>query len=262
MTFAEMIALNCDRLGLSRQEFADRCGLPSELLLYVEDPKRVEKQLIAKCAEALNIKIAVFTGEEKPEPTYEEQLEASLTSARYPGIRKFFINSCRCSEPKKTLALFGTENVSIVEKNLILHLSTSALYHFCDTNSSRFRFDEYLFKLHSPLFSKYEQKVKKSGLSKQEQNDRIDNARKNVFSCDSMENIAIRIAEPFAEELEEKLQNGNDDFGDELEFPLQWDFDDELMKLRVLGADGSCTSEIKLLSVREREIEDSPQAAR
>jgi hypothetical protein len=259
MTFAEMIAFNRERLGLSHQDFAEKCGIPVELLSYIDDPARAEERLIVQCANALGIKVTIFTGEEKPEPTYEELLESTLNAARYPGIRKFLIDSSQCSEPKKIFALFGEEKVSIAERNLILHFSTNALYHFCNTSSSLFKFDEYLFKLHSPLFTKYEQEMRKSELPEEEKNDRIDTARKNVFACDSMENIAIRIAEPFADELEAKLRSSKEDYGDELELPLRWDFNEELMKIRILGADGACRSEIKLLTVREQEKSNSNQ---
>ena len=64
MTFAEMIAGNRERLGLSKQEFADKCGVSIELLSYIEDPKRNEERLIHQCAEALSMKVEVFTPDE------------------------------------------------------------------------------------------------------------------------------------------------------------------------------------------------------
>ncbi|MBN1306416.1 MAG: hypothetical protein JXA18_00765, partial [Chitinispirillaceae bacterium] len=57
---------------------------------------------------------------------------------------------------------------------------------------------------------------------------------------------------PFAEELEEKLGTQKGDFGEDLDLPLRWDFDEELMKIKLLGSDSKVKCEIKLLTVKER----------
>jgi hypothetical protein len=253
MTFTEMIAANREKLGLSRKDFADKCSIPVELISYLEDPKLCEERLINQCAAALGMKPAVFRGEELPEPTYQEKLSGTLAAARFPRIRRFLVDPAQCLQPEKALALFDQERVSLAERNLILFLSTNALYRFCETNSSHFKFDEYLFKLHSTLFTRYEQEANRLPIPDEEKQDLIDTARKNVFACDTMENIAIRVVEPFAEELEEKLEKQQLDFNEDLDLPLRWDFDDELMKIRILRGDNSLKTEIKLLTVKERE---------
>ncbi|MBN1577172.1 MAG: hypothetical protein JW913_11505 [Chitinispirillaceae bacterium] len=252
MTFAEMIAANCEKLKLNRKDFADKCGIPVELITYLEEPQQSENRLISQCASALGMKVAVFKGEELPEPTYEEKLAATLAAARFPKIRRFLLDMAQCLQPGQASTLFAKERVSLVERNLILHLSTNALYRFCETNSSHFKFDEYLFKLHSALFTRYEQEVDKLQIPAEEKQELIDTARNNVFACDTMESIAIRIVEPFAEELEEKLGKQKTDFGEDLDLPLRWDFDEELMRIRILGSDSKVKCEIKLLTVKER----------
>jgi transcriptional regulator with XRE-family HTH domain len=253
MTLAEMIAVNRENLGLSRKEFADKCALPIELISFIEEPQRNEELIIEKCAAALDMKIEVFKGEEVPEPTFEEKKAASLAAARFPKIRRFLLDPATCKTPENAVRIFGGEQVSLAERNLILTLSTNALYLFCDTASSTFKFHEYLFKLHSELFIRYEQQVSKLDLPDEEKQDLIDTARNSVFACDTMENIAIRIVEPFAEELEEKLEKEQFDFAEDLDLPFGWECDDELMKLRIFGPDGTLKNEIKLLSVKERE---------
>jgi transcriptional regulator with XRE-family HTH domain len=252
MTFAEMIAANCEKLKMSRREFADRCGIPVELISYIEEPEKSEQRLIDQCAAALGMKVEVFKGEELPEPTFEEKLSGSLAAARFPNIRGFLLDAAQCVQPKNALPLFAEERVSLAERNLILHLSTNALYRFCETNCSHFKFEEYLFKLHSALFTRFEQEAKKLQIPDEEKQDLIDTARNNVFACDTMENIAIRIVEPFADELEEKLGKRESDFGVDLDFPFRWDYDGELMKIGILGADSKPKREIKLLTVKER----------
>ena len=254
MTLAEMIIVNREKLGLSRKDFAEKCSLPVELISFIEEPQRIEEQLIEQCAAALEMKISVFRGEEAPEPTFEERHAAAIAAARFPQIRRFLLSPETCRNPEHAVALFGEERVSLAERNLILHLSTSALYGFCDTASSPFRFDEYLFKLHTELFTRYEQHMSKQQLPEAEKQEYIDTARNSVFACDTMENIAIRVVEPFADELEKKLEQGDlAGLEDDLELPLLWECDEELMKIRLLTAEGELKTEIKLLTVQERD---------
>lgn len=253
MTFVDMIIKNCERSGLGRTEFAQKCNLSLELIRYLEDPAAVEAELIEQCAEALQIKPAVFKGEEEPELSRTEKHAAALANARFPNLRKFFTSPEQCMQPEKALDLFSENKITLIERNLILYLSTNALYHFCETNTSHFNFDEYLFKLHNALFTKYESEVAKIAIPDEEKVDRIDTARNNIFACDSMENIAIRIVEPFAEEIEQKLASNDSDYTADLDLPMLWDIDDELMKVTIYGRDNVVKSVVKLLSVKERE---------
>jgi hypothetical protein len=257
MTFAQMLAVHGKKLGLSSSELAGKCGIPADLIAYIEDPKATEERLIKQCAAALGMKVAVFTGEEAPEATFDEKLADTVAAARFPRIRRFLLDPVQCVRPDKAITLFGQERVSLAERNLILYFSTTALYRFCETNISHFRFEEYLFKLHSTLFIHYQEDIGKLPIPEAEKQDLIDTARKNVFACDTMESIAIRIAEPFAEELEERLQEQRYAFAEDLEFPFKWDFDDELMKIRILGTNNTVKTEIKLLTVKEKPKEGS-----
>ena len=256
MTLAEMIIVNREKLGLSRKEFAEKCSLPVELINFIEEPQRIEEQLIEQCANALEMKVAVFRGEEQPELTFEEKHAATIAAARFPKIRRYLLSSETCRNPEHAVTLFGDERVSLAERNLILNLSTNALYHFCDTAHSHFKFDEYLFKLHTELFIRYEQQVAKLQIPDEEKQDAIDTARNSVFACDTMENIAIRVVEPFADELEAKLDEGLAGLEEDLDLPLIWECDEELMQLRILDTDGGVKNEIKLLKVKEREKAD------
>lgn len=256
MTFVEMIAHHCDHLSMTRQQFADKCDIPIELLEYLDDPESAENQLINRCAVALNMKVEVFRGEEKPEPTFDEKYNSCIKAARFPEIRSYLLDPQQCRSTEKALSQFGEEKVSIIERNLILHLSTNALYRFCETNSSTFKFDDYLFKLHNALFLRFEKSINALKLSDEEKQDRLATARNNVFACDSMENIAIRVAEPFAEELEMRLKKGEGDFDEDLDLPLRWDLDDELMKIMLLDITGALKREIKLLAVKGQKNKD------
>lgn len=253
MTFAEMIAFNREKLGLSKLDFAKKCGLPVELLSYLEDPEGSAERFIGQCAAALEMKVEVFTGLEEAELSLVEKMEELISAARFPNIRQFLLDPDQCVDPEKALSLFSGNKVSMAERNLMLYLSTTALYQFCDSNTSAFGFDEYLFKLHNTLFERCEKEIAKLTIPEEEKTDRIDQARQSVFACDSMENIAIRIVEPFAEELEKRLPSEQERFSEDLSLPLKWDIDDELMKIHILNPDGSVKDEIKLLSVKERE---------
>jgi hypothetical protein len=252
MTFAEMVVAHRKKMQLSREEFAEKCSLPIELIAYLEEPEVAQEQLIIRCAAALGMKRGVFTGEEAPEPTLAEKREAAIAAARFPKMRAFFIDGYCGSAPDKAIALFGSEKVSLAERNLILHLSTTSLYQFCDHCTSSFGFDGYLFRLHDALFTRYEKQVASLAIPDEEKQDLVDTARNSVFACDTMENIAIRIAEPFADEFEAKLAKGTQEYATDLSLPFRWDFDAELMKIKVLDKSNAVIREIRLLSVDER----------
>jgi len=252
MTFIEMIDAQCDRIGLSRKEMAEKCGISLDLFQYLEDPEVMQERLVARCAAALGIKVAIFTGDEVLEPTVQEKRAASLSAAKFPKIRAFFMDPARCVNPEKVVALFGEEGISPAEKHLILELLTNALYRFCDTNCSGFHFDEYLFRMHSDLFVNYSREVGGMQISDEDKRALMDTARFTVFACDTMKNIAGRIVKPFAEEFEEKLANGVDDFDEDLTLPFRWDFNDEQMKLLILDGAGTVTREIRLPALEEK----------
>lgn len=253
MTFSEMVAVNREKLGISRQEFAKKCGLPVELIAYLEDPEISTERFINQCATALEMKVEVFTGTQEAEPSFNEKMADAMSSARFPNIRSFLIDPQQCMQPENAVSLFADDKVSMAERNLMLYLSTTALYQFCDTNCSTFAFDEYLFKLHGTLFARCEREVMNQSIPDEEKQDRIDEARKNVFACDSMENIAIRVVEPFAEELEKRLEDDVSELVEDLALPLRWDIDDELMKIKIIDRDGTVKDEICLLTVKGRE---------
>lgn len=248
MTFIEMIDAQCDRLGLSRKEMAEKCGISPELIQYMEDPQGVQERLVVRCAAALGIKLTVFTGDEVPEPTLQEKRVALLAAARFPKIRMFLMDPACCVNPEKSVVLFGEDGMSPAERHLILELLTNALYRFCETNCSGFRFDEYLFRVHSDLFANYSREVGGMQISDEEKLALMDTARFTVFACDTMKNIAGKIVKPFAEEFEEKLANGVDDFDEDLTLPFRWDFNDEQMKLLILDAANTVTREISIAS--------------
>lgn len=158
----------------------------------------------------------------------------------------------RCLTPEAACEFFEEKSVSLPEKNLLLYLSTTALYNFCDTDISAFSFDEYLFKLHDKLYAKFEKDLHSLSLSEEEKEEMLDAARSNVFACDTIQNIAIRVLNPFVYEFEEKLSKGNTDFHEDIEMPFKWDVDKELMRIRILNFDESLRDEINMLDVKER----------
>jgi transcriptional regulator with XRE-family HTH domain len=237
MTVAEMVKQQRERAKVSQEELAKRLKIPVPLLAVIEDPSRREDRAIELFASALNVPVDVFTGQRPPEPTEEEKRAAAeavaaeakaelARTAQYPNVRQFILDPSRCRNPEKAQALFGDQRFSVPERNVVLYLSTTALYHFCDTNTSSFSFDQYLFRLHSPLLSRYAEQLDRQGVTGQAREERLDAARSNVFVCDSMANIAIRVLDGFAAELEEKLDKGVEDFAEDLDLPLSWELDD------------------------------------
>ena len=130
--------------------------------------------------------------------------------------------------------------------------STTALYHFCDTNTSSFAFDEYLFGLHAKLLAKFERDIEQETLPPEEKEERLNNARSNIFACEKVENIAIMVVENFAAELEGKLREDGHDFAEDLHLPFTWEIDEQMMAIVIKNEDGSQRDRIKLLDVKQR----------
>ncbi|GAF94366.1 unnamed protein product, partial [marine sediment metagenome] len=240
---------------ITQEDLAKTLSVPVDIITFLEDPVEGEARIVELLAGGLGITPEVFKGELPPEPkepTEEEKKEAVVKNARFPNIRQFILDPSRCENPEKALELFGNQELSLAEKNVILYLSTTALYSFCDTNTSSFAFDEYLFKLHGPLLAEFEKELQGMNISTEEKEDRLGNARSNIFACDTVENIAIRVVEQFAGEMEEKISNSIYDFEDDLDMPFLWNIDETLMKIDIKDQNGTVKDQIKLLDVRER----------
>ncbi len=255
MSLAEMLKKSRELKEVSKQDLAKALSIPTTIVSYLEEAEKFQDELISLLASALEIPVDVFKGEatlEPPEPTEEELKEAIVKKAKYPYIRAYILDPEICVNPEAAMKLFGDQELSLAEQNVILYLSTTALYHFCDTNYSSFAFDTYLFKLHGTLLKKFEEDLKHLSLSAEEREERLGNARANVFSCDTIENIAIHVFKQFAEEMEQKLAEEVHDFKEDLDLPMTWNVDDKLMKIEIVDSKGTIRDEIKLLDVKER----------
>lgn len=250
---AQLLKKNRETAGISLEELAKKLSIPFDILAYIEDPVAAEAKIVNLLSTALGISPSVFKGEKpsKPkEPTSEEKQAILVQNALFPNIRKFILDPSFCETPDIACKLFGNEKLTLAEKNVILYLSTTALYNFCDTNSSSFAFDLYLFKLHAPLLARFEKELESLNLSAEEKQDRLDNARGNIFACDTMENIAIRVLEPFTLEMEEKLKNHILDFNHDLDLPGKWRIDETLLRIEIKDTHGNIKHVIKLLDVK------------
>lgn len=254
-TVAELLVKNREREGISQEELAEKMSVPIEFIKYIEGEKGASKPLAELLADTLEVALPVFLGQEeppKPEPTEEEIKAEAVAGAKYPAIRNYLLSEEHCKNHDLALELFAGKEFSLAEKNLTLYLSTTALYNFCSTHSSSFQFDEYLFKLHGKLLVNFEASLKKENLSEEESEERLANARTNIFGCDSMENIAIRVLEPFAEELEKKLSEEILDFNEDIEAPFTWEIDKDLMQINIFNFNNEKVHSIKLLDVKKQ----------
>lgn len=255
MSVAEMLKKNREEKKITQEDLAKKLSVPVDIIAFLEDPVSSEESMIKFLARALEITPEVFKGEAPPEPEIskeEKKKVESLRKAKFPKIREFILNPSRCENPDQALELFGDQELSLAERNVILYLSTTALYHFCDTNTSSFAFDEYLFKLHGKLLSAFEKSLQSLNLSAKEKEERLGNARSNVFACDTMENIAIRVLGQFAGEMEEKLVGEIYDFNEDLGMPFLWGVNEDLMKIEIKDEKGNVKDEVKLLDVKEK----------
>lgn len=255
MSVAEMLKKSREEKGITQEDLAKTLSVPVDIVTFLEEPISSEESIIALLASALDITPEVFRGEVPPEHEVSKEEKKKievLKKAKYPKIREFIMDPSRCEDLSKALEIFGDQELSLAERNVILYLSTTALYHFCDTNTSSFAFDEYLFKLHGELVSEFEKGLQSLNLSAEEKEERLGNARGNVFACDSMENIAIRVLGQFAEEMEQKLDGEIHDFEEDLDIPFLWGVNETLMKIEIKDENGNVKDEIKLLDVKEK----------
>ncbi|MBD3420274.1 MAG: hypothetical protein GF398_09185 [Chitinivibrionales bacterium] len=259
MTLAELVKKNREQANLTQADLAGKLGVPELLIACIEQPHQTSEKAVAYFAAAFGLEPEVFTGEKPRQPTSQEIADARearraelASQATYPAIRKFILDPARSVDPTKAEKLFAESAFSLTERNVVLYLSTTALYHFCDHNTSSFAFDEYLFKLHNELFKKYEREMLASHLPEEEKQERIAFARGDVFSCERIENIAILVLEDFAGELEQKLQNNIIDFEYDLDMPFTWEIDDTLMKININKPSGELLHDIKLLDVKQK----------
>lgn len=254
-SLAELLIKNREREGISQEELAVKMSVPVEIIKYIEGEQGSQKTLAELLAETLEVALPVFLGHEeppKPEPTEEEIKAEAMAGAKFPAIRDYLLSEERCADRDAALELFAGKEFSLAEKNLTLYLSTTALYNFCSTQSSSFEFDEYLFKLHGKLLVNFEAQLKKETMPDEEKEERLANARSNVFGCDTMANIAIRVLEPFANELEKKLSENELDFDEDIDAPFSWAVDKELMQIKIMDRKGEEIHSIKLLDVKQQ----------
>lgn len=277
MSIAEKLKENREKSGISQEDLAKKLSVPVAFITFLEDPQKGEEKMISFLASGLGITPKKFKGEaekprekvEKPQAKVEkpqekkakEEEKEPVIKPKFPHIRDFLLHPSHCQNPGKALKYFDNQEISLAERNLILYLSTTALYYFCDTNASNFAFENYLFKLHGPLVKKMEEDIKEEQLSAEEKEERLANARSNIFCCETIENIAIRIVSPFAQEMEKKLADEIYDFDDDLDLPFVWDIDQTLMKIEIMDSHGKIKDQIKLLDVKKRKKEEKMAGA-
>lgn len=236
MDIGILLKKNREAAGLTIDEIAQKTALSPMVIEFIEDPQRMEKEMITLFADALHMTPEQFKGEEPlkpPQPPVEEERAESVKKAKFPSLREFILDASLCEDNRRPLALLNNESFSLLEQEIVQYLAITALYHFCDTNTSSFAFDEYVFKLHQPLLAKFKKELESIPLSPDEKEQRRVEAGNNIFACDSIENIAIAIRESFAQDLEKKLQNSIFDFEEELDIPFFWSFDEAAQDVAV-----------------------------
>lgn len=248
MPIAELLKKNREESKVTREQLADKLGVPLFLVTYLEEPDGENPELEKVLAEALGITTKVFRGEAS-RPTREELQDSK---ARYKAIRGYIIDPSRCENPDIARELFGDQPLSLPEQNLILYMATLSLYNFCTNNYSSFAFEKYLFKLHGPLLQRLERQLDAMGISAEQREERLTAGRANVFSCESPENIAVLIFDNFAAELDERLENGDATFAEDIGMPFTWFVDKEMMRIEIHGPDGGVRDTIKLLDASKR----------
>lgn len=263
MSIAQLLFKFRENTGISQQELAKKLSIPVEVIEFIEDPSNKQDTVLNYFASRLNISYEEFidhkplkkekTGphagqdhSESPGLSQEQMKENVIKNARFPKIREFILKTAKYSNQEKLLKLFENNDLSSAEKLVIHFLSTTALYHFCDTNSSNFSFDKYLFSLHTKLLANFEKELDKKQLSPEEKEERMTFARSNIFCCDTIDNIAVYIISHFAKEMEEKLSRGSDEFNEELEMPFLWNIDDSFKNIEVIDEYGNTKKHIKL----------------
>jgi hypothetical protein len=232
---------------MTTTDLAKSLKIPLVVLSFLEDPAASEESLIAYCKSTLKIEPPCTP---VPQPIAAPSAPVLKMEARFPAIRAFLVAPERCQDPVRAVKMFDKEPFSLAERNLILYLSTTALYHFCNTNTSHFAFDEYLFALHASLLARFEKENVQQGGTIAEQEERLRAARSNIFACERMENIAILVAEKFMIELEAKLVRKETTFSEDMQAPFTWTIDETYMKIAIHEPGGALRDEIKLLDVK------------
>jgi transcriptional regulator with XRE-family HTH domain len=261
MTLGELIRRNREQKSITVEQLADKLGVAPVVIECLEQPEKTTEAAIAYFANIFNVTPEAFkakpvTGQKKT----EEKISAvaaqtavpAASAVRYPAIRAFLLSKEICADPEKAAKLFGNEPFPIAERNVVLYMSTTALYNFCDKATSSFSFEEYLFRHHRALLDKFEKELDRQNLPYFEREERVTMARGDVFRCEKIENIAILVLEDFATELEKKLSTGVKDFQHDCDLPFKWEMDDSLMRISIRAPSGGLLHEIKLLDVKER----------
>jgi len=243
MSIAANLRSNREESKMSVEELADRLGIPEYLVRYMEEPDKEYPELEEVLAEALEISVKEFRGEVR-RPTAEEKQDAKAT---YKAIRALIIDPARCENPPVAREFFGEHAFSEVERSLVQHMATKALYRFCTENCTSFSFDQYLFRRHSELFERLERSLSKAkDLTDEEREERLNCGHADLFACDSMENIAAMILDEFVVELEEKLASGVSGLAVEIGFPLAWNVDKEKGALQIKDIGGRVRKTVSL----------------
>ncbi len=248
MSLSQYLKRSRESSGISIEELSLRLNVPAALIRSIEEPDSIDDQAVELLAGALGITAQEFRGC-KPRINTEERIAATIKLAKYPAIRSYLVDSSRCENPRAAVELFGQNSYTLAEKNLILYLSTTALYHFCDTNTSTFSFDSYLYILHSKLLKRFEAGLETTRLSVGQKQERMRDAQSNIFCCAPMEDIAIYVLEDFASELEQKILAKDFSFEPELSMPLSWFIDEELMRIFIRDKNKKLLYTLNLLDV-------------
>jgi transcriptional regulator with XRE-family HTH domain len=253
MTLAEMLKKNRELSGMTSAELAAKLGVSERVVECLENPGNPGAEAIEFFAGVFGFPVDVFTGKVAARPKEIHKNRLSGSRAKYPFIRDFLLNPSRCKTPDTAISCIGADPFPLVERNVVLYLSTMALYNFCDTNTSNFSFDTYLFKHHGRLLQKFEAELAGRGLDPQDREEQLNLARGDIFRCDRIENIAILVLDDFAAELEQKLADGTEDYGRDLQLPFSWEVDDTLMKIVIRDGAGGLLHQIRLLDVKGRD---------
>jgi transcriptional regulator with XRE-family HTH domain len=248
MSIATLLRQNREESQMTREQLADKLGVPEYLVKYLEEPDADNDELEKILAEGLGITLKEFRGEVH-RPTREELQDARAT---YAAFRTYIIAPERCVNPPDARELLGDAPLSMAEQNLLVYMATIALYTFCDVNYSSFSFDEYVFGKHAMLLERLEKSLASSGASAQEKEERMVAGRANVFACESIENIAVAILDSFAAELEEKLVQGDLQFEKDIGMPFTWYADRDMKRIEIRGPEGEVRDTLKLVDAARR----------
>jgi hypothetical protein len=252
MQFSEMLRMNMERYEKSSSEMSSVTGIPEVVIEQLQNPQNLNEKAVELFAKAFDVEVAVYKGEKEPEPSFDEKRDKAIANAKYPAVRAFFLAPPRCVDPEESMESFGDQPFSTVEQNLMHYICTSALCRFCDTETSDFAFDTYLFELHNPLLQRLVKKPSFKALPPEEQEELMADARTNVFACEKIKNIAILILDQFTKELDEHLGRNETGFYKEVGLPFTWKVEPENTRIVVREPDGRVRDEIELIDVKKK----------